>query len=122
MNSDRLQFPDGAVVTVLDSPSDPAHAPLVMEFMVPPGAMPTASHVHPHQEETYAVQEGSMEILVGRSWSTLEAGQSATVPAGTPHAFRNRSDETVRFLAEAATTPRPYFVLRGANRQKGHER
>ena len=100
MTSDRLQFPDDAVVTVLDSPSDPAHAPLVMEFVVPPGAMPTAAHVHPRQEETYEVQEGSMEVLISGSWSTLEAGQSAMVPAGTPHAFRNRSDTTVRFLNE----------------------
>ena len=26
-SSDRLEFPDGAVVTVVDSPADPAHAP-----------------------------------------------------------------------------------------------
>ena len=95
-----LEFPDGAVVRVLDSPTDPAHAPLLMEFVLSPGAMPTAAHIHPHQEETYAVQEGSLEVLIGREWSTLEAGQSATVPAGTPHAFRNRSGSTVRFLNE----------------------
>ena len=97
---DRLEFPDGAVVRVLDSPADPDHAPLVMEFIVPSGAMPTAAHVHPRQEETYAVQEGSMEVLIGREWSVLDAGQAATVPAGIPHAFRNRSDVTVRFLNE----------------------
>ena len=71
-----------------------------MEFLVPPGTMPTATHVHPQQEESYAVKEGTMEVLVGRSWSTLEVGQSATVPAGTPHAFRNRSEVPVRFLNE----------------------
>src|ERR687885_3053338 len=100
MSSDRLEFPDGASVTGLDSPTDPAYAPLVMEFVMPPGAMPTAAHVHPQQEETYAVREGSLEILVGRSWSNVRAGQSATVPAGTPHAFRNCSGATVRFLNE----------------------
>ena len=100
MTNNRLGFPDGAVVTVLDSPADPAHSPLLMEIEVPPGAMPTAVHVHPQQEETYALKEGSMEVLVGREWSTLEAGQSATVPAGTPHSFRNRSEGRVRFLNE----------------------
>ena len=100
MTSDRLEFPDGAVVTVVDSPADPAHAPLVMEFLVPPGAMPTAAHVHPRQEESYTVEEGIMEVLVGSSWSTLEGGQSATAPAGTPHAFRNRSEVPERFLNE----------------------
>ena len=96
----RLEFPDGGVVRMLDSPSNPDHAPLFMEFIVPPGAMPTAPHIHPRQEETYAVQEGSLEVLVGGSWFRLEAGRSATVPAGTPHSFRNRSDMVVRFLNE----------------------
>jgi mannose-6-phosphate isomerase-like protein (cupin superfamily) len=100
MTNDRLEFPDGAVVTVIDSPSDTAGVPLVMEFLVPPGAMPTAAHVHPRQEEAYVVRDGTMEVLIGSSWSTLEAGQSATVPAGTPHAFRNRSEAPVRFLNE----------------------
>ena len=100
MTSDRLEFPDGAVVRVVDSPSDPAHAPLIMEFVVPPGAMPTVAHIHPRQEEAYTVQEGSMEVLIGREWSTLEVGESATVPVGTPHAFRNHSEVTVRFFNE----------------------
>ena len=88
VTSNRLEFPDNAVVTVLDSPAEPDHAPPVMEFIVPPGAMPTAAHVHPRQQEIYTVQEGSMEVLIGREWSVLHAGHSATVPAGTPHAFR----------------------------------
>jgi mannose-6-phosphate isomerase-like protein (cupin superfamily) len=97
---DRLQFPDGAMVRVVESPVDPVEAPLIMEFVVPSGAMPTAAHVHPHQEETYVVQEGCMEVLIGREWSTFEVGQSVTVPAGTPHAFRNASGVTVTFLNE----------------------
>ena len=98
--NDRLEFPDGAVVRVLESPDDAAHAPLIMEFVVPSEAMTTVAHVHPRQAETYAVREGSLEVFVAGSWSTVEAGQSATVPAGTPHAFRNRSGATVRFLNE----------------------
>ena len=35
-----------------------------------------------------------------------------------PGTWVNKASER----AEAATTPRPYFALRGANRQKGHER
>ena len=68
-----------------------------MEFSVPHGGMPTAPHVHPRQVETYTVLEGAMEILVGRSWTSLGPGDSATVPAGTPHAFRNRPGTTARF-------------------------
>ena len=115
MTGDRLEFPDGAVVTVVDSPADPAYAPVVMEFLVPPGAMPTAALVHPRQEESYAVKEGTMEVLVGSSWSTLEGGQSATVPAGTPHAFRNRSEVPVRFLNEHRPALRFEEYFRGVH-------
>lgn len=102
MPNDRLDFSDGAILTVLDSPADPERDLLLMEFEVPSGAMPTAPHVHPRQVETYAVQGGSIEVLIGRTWSSLKAGESATVPAGTPHAFRNRSGKTARFLNEHA--------------------
>lgn len=74
MTDDRLEFPDGAAVAVVYSPADPNRAPLIMEFTIPSGAMPTVAHVHPRQEETYAVREGAMEVLIGRSWSTLETG------------------------------------------------
>jgi hypothetical protein len=37
-------------------------------------------------------------VLIGRTWSTLRVGESETVPAGMPHAFRNRSGTTARFL------------------------
>jgi mannose-6-phosphate isomerase-like protein (cupin superfamily) len=71
-----------------------------LEVVKYPDAMPTAAHVRSGQEETYAVRESALEVLVGHPWSTVEVGQSATVPAGTPYVFRNRSGVTVRFLNE----------------------
>ena len=76
VTSSRLEFPDNAVMTVLDSPAEPDHAPLVMEFIVPPGAMPTAAHVHPRQQEIYTVQEGS--------WRSSSAGSGPCSMRGTP--------------------------------------
>ena len=35
---------------------------------------------------------------MGDDWTTLEAGQSATVPVGTPHTVDNRSDEPLVFV------------------------
>jgi len=69
-----------------------------MRFSVPPGGMPTAPHVHPRQTETYRVERGALEVMVGDRWSLLREGESATVPPATPHAFRNRSGATVEFL------------------------
>jgi hypothetical protein len=53
--NNRLDFPDGSVLTVLESAAEQNRNPLVMEFMVPHGGMPTAPHLHPRQVETYTV-------------------------------------------------------------------
>ena len=50
-------------------------------------------HVHPTAEESYSVLEGKLDVLLGDAWQTLTAGQSITVPAGTPHTLDNRSGE-----------------------------
>jgi hypothetical protein len=41
--------------------------------------------------EEYQVLEGLFEGVVDGDWRTLAAGESATVPIGAFHAFRNRS-------------------------------
>ncbi|MGF1647607.1 MAG: cupin domain-containing protein [Kineosporiaceae bacterium] len=57
---------------------------------------PPPAHVHPHSDESFTVVDGELEVRVGRSWTTLGAGESATAPAGAPHAFRNSSRAPVR--------------------------
>jgi mannose-6-phosphate isomerase-like protein (cupin superfamily) len=55
-------------------------------------------HIHPHAEESYAVQSGTLEVCVGGEWRQLKAGESVTVPAGTPHTVRNTTDSEVRLV------------------------
>jgi mannose-6-phosphate isomerase-like protein (cupin superfamily) len=55
-------------------------------------------HVHPTAEESYAVVEGTMDVFVGGEWTTLRAGETATVPPDTPHTLRNSSPEPVRIV------------------------
>lgn len=40
--------------------------------------------------------EGSFEVVVDGVWRTLAAGDSASVPVGALHTFRNRSGQVVR--------------------------
>jgi quercetin dioxygenase-like cupin family protein len=61
-----------------------------------PGPPP---HVHPNSEESFEVLEGSLEVLTDGTWTTLRAGERATVPAGARHTFRNRSDEPAKISA-----------------------
>ena len=95
--SDSLAFPDGSVYRFLERPADPSAGPLVMEFELQPDCAAPPAHVHPAgQSETYECLEGWFEIVVGRDWQRLEAGQSLTVPPGRRHTFRNESGAVAR--------------------------
>ena len=77
--SDRLSFPDGSEYVVVDSPPDPEHQPLVMEFLLQPQCQAPPPHIHPGaQRETFEVLDGAFELRRGRSWQRLDAGQSLT--------------------------------------------
>jgi glyoxylate utilization-related uncharacterized protein len=82
--------------------------------------------VHPHQQETYDVVDGSLEVLVGHEWKTVPAGERVVIPPGTVHTFRNRSGQnvTVTSIHEPAGTIEQYFErlywLSAMNRVRGH--
>lgn len=71
-----------------------------VEMWVDPGGGVTP-HVHPSMEERFTVVEGTAEFLGGRHWRSAGAGETVVVPAGTRHAFRNRSERASRVLCEA---------------------
>jgi quercetin dioxygenase-like cupin family protein len=73
---------------------------LKVEAWVDPGGGVTP-HIHPSMEERFTVLEGELEFLVGRRWQTLA---QVVVPAGTRHAFRNRSGREAHMVA-IATPP-----------------
>ncbi|MDQ3103206.1 MAG: cupin domain-containing protein [Actinomycetota bacterium] len=53
-------------------------------------------HVHPTSEDTFEVLEGELDFCVDGNWSTLQAGATATAPAGVPHTLRNSTGKPVR--------------------------
>jgi mannose-6-phosphate isomerase-like protein (cupin superfamily) len=55
-------------------------------------------HVHPEAEERYAIESGTLDVCVGGQWRKLTAGESVTVPAGTPHTLKNSSGAEVRMV------------------------
>ena len=68
-----------------------------MECTVQPGSG-SMIHYHPHQEETYRVLAGTLEVFREGTWRTLQTGESLTVPHGAVHAFRNASGTPTKFL------------------------
>lgn len=55
-------------------------------------------HLHRRCEETFLIQEGSLEFLVGENVRTLQAGDFVRVPPGIKHGYRNVSGAPVRML------------------------
>ncbi len=68
-----------------------------MECTVQPGSG-SMIHYHPHQEETYQVLEGTLEVFREGTWHAIQTGESHTVPKGVVHAFRNASSTPATFL------------------------
>jgi quercetin dioxygenase-like cupin family protein len=66
--------------------------------VIAPGFGGPPLHFHPAAEESYAVVSGTLDVCVGGEWRTLAAGESATVPAGTPHTLKNDSGAEVRLV------------------------
>ena len=55
-------------------------------------------HVHPSAEESFEVLEGSLDVFKEGAWTTLQPGESATVPPNVRHTFRNATDEMAKVL------------------------
>ncbi|MBE2214400.1 MAG: cupin domain-containing protein [Opitutaceae bacterium] len=49
-------------------------------------------HYHRSFEETFTVIEGELTVQIGERTVVLKPGESATVPRGTMHTFRNEAD------------------------------
>lgn len=89
-------MPDGSVYTVSRAAAETGGESVEMEFDLPPGSFPPPPHVHPQQVEAYEVLEGSLDVMVDGHWRTLQPGESASVPIGVLHTFKNRSGNLVR--------------------------
>ncbi|HTA04853.1 MAG TPA: cupin domain-containing protein [Solirubrobacteraceae bacterium] len=89
-------MPDGSVYTVTSASADNAGEFVGMEFTLPPGSVAPPPHVHPSPVEEYEVIEGAFDVMVDGRWRTLTVGESASIPTGALHTFKNRSGETVR--------------------------
>jgi mannose-6-phosphate isomerase-like protein (cupin superfamily) len=95
---DRFPMPDGSVYHVLQPAAASGGEVVEMEFTLPSGCVPPPPHVHRSQVEDYEVLEGTFEVVVDGHWQRLTVGDTATVPVGALHTFRNRSGAPVRVL------------------------
>lgn len=52
-------------------------------------------HVHPMADETFIVTAGRLKVVMAGNEQFFEAGQTITVPRGTPHWFANAGREAM---------------------------
>lgn len=88
--------PIRATFHVTKTAADTDGRALEMEWELRPHSSGTPVHVHPTATETYEVLEGAFDVYVDGVWRTMHVGERITVPAGTPHTFRNASDGVTR--------------------------
>lgn len=93
---DRFEMPDGSVYAVTSAAADSEGEFVEMEFTLPPGSLSPPPHVHPGLVEEYEVIHGTLELMIADRWSPLRQGESASVPTGVLHTFKNRSGAPVR--------------------------
>jgi quercetin dioxygenase-like cupin family protein len=92
---DRFEMPDGSVYEVTEATDEGAERSVGMNFILPPGSVSPPPHRHPTQTESFRVVEGPIELMVDGKWRTLQTGETASVPPGGVHTFRNRGSTTV---------------------------
>lgn len=96
VTGDEFHMPDGSCYVVRRPSAETGGELVEMEFVLPAGCVPPPPHVHRSQVEEYEVLEGQLDVVVDGVWRTLGPGESASVPIGLLHTFRNRSGQVVR--------------------------
>jgi len=82
----------------------------------PPTGVPEPEHVHPFQESGAEVISGSLRFRVSGEERSVEAGESITIPANTPHNFWNDGEEeahAVQWFRPALKIDRFFEMLFG---------
>jgi len=95
-SGERFKMPDGSVYIVRRAAAETDGESVEMEFVLPARCVPPPPHIHPRQVEEYEVVEGRLDLVVEGDWCTLAPGESASVPIGALHTFRNHSGGVVR--------------------------
>jgi mannose-6-phosphate isomerase-like protein (cupin superfamily) len=89
----------GHRATLLKSAEGTSDARVEFEFALPARSAGAPRHVHTRITETFTVVSGRLLVEIGARghFVMLGAGETVTISPGTPHGFRNATDEGVVF-------------------------
>jgi quercetin dioxygenase-like cupin family protein len=79
------------------------------DLYLQPGAFVAAEHIHPRQEERFAVIAGTLRGRVAGKEFASGPGETVVVPRGAPHVWWNSGDEELHCLVDL----RPALQIEG---------
>lgn len=89
--------PGGGVYKIVATAAQTNNTHFAFEAIEPPGGGPPL-HTHANEEEFLLVIEGEMMFHIGGKVTRATEGQTAFVPRGVPHCFKNCSRRESRVL------------------------
>jgi quercetin dioxygenase-like cupin family protein len=95
---DNFSLPDGITFTIRKSVADTGGEYVETQMTFPPGTSAPPPHTHPLQDERYETLDGSIEVLLGKTWKKVPKGEAVTVPKGTVHTVKNNPDTVSHVL------------------------
>src|SRR4051812_5722607 len=99
----------GDVYTVLVSGKQSGERYALIDMYVPQGGVPPP---HRHDfEEMFHVLEGTVEVMFRGVMFTASAGETVSIPANAPHAFKNVSTTPARLLCTVSPAGEDEFFL-----------
>lgn len=95
---ERVRFgPGGGVYRIVTTADETRGKIFAFEATEPPGGGPPL-HTHANEDEYFLVLEGEISFYIDGKVTVGRAGQSAFVPRGAAHCFKNRSSREARVL------------------------
>jgi mannose-6-phosphate isomerase-like protein (cupin superfamily) len=95
---DRVRFgPGGGEYHIVATAAETGNTHFAFEAIEPPGGGPPL-HIHTREEEFFLVLDGEVSFYIGGRVIHARPGESAFVPRGTPHCFKNTSTRDARLL------------------------
>jgi quercetin dioxygenase-like cupin family protein len=87
----------GSLMTFLITGKETGGAFFLAEMLVPPGGGPPP-HVHQREDESFHILEGTLTIQMGEDRLTASSGDTAFLPRGIAHSFKNDGDVSAKAL------------------------
>lgn len=97
----EIESPQTGERLIFRSTADSSNGRLFQaELIMKPGPYVVKSHIHPSQEESFAVLEGMFGYRIGDKTGVAHSGETLVCPIGVPHSQWNAGDGIMRIHYE----------------------